>query len=135
MLIGLCLWQRDVMVRYAPALAGPLEKAGLSVNIRGLEFDKVASELVSDPSGRFLVVQSMVRNVTSRQVFVPQIEVVVRDASGKPIYTWAAEPPKPSLAPGETLSFRTRLGAPPQDGHDVMLRFQRGSGQMKVAQK
>jgi predicted Zn finger-like uncharacterized protein len=135
LLLAAGLWQRQAIVAHAPALAAPLQNIGLGVNIRGLVFEAVQSELVNDPSGRFLVVQSTVQNVTGRTAPVPPIEVVIRDKAGKPVYTWASEPPKVKLEPGESLSFRTRLAAPPPEGHDVMLRFQRASGQMALAQK
>ena len=131
--LGLGLWRREAITRHVPALAGPLAMIGLPVNIRGAEFENVASELINDPSGRFLIVQSHIRNVTSRQITVAPIEIVVRDASAKAIYTWAAEPSKLQLQPGESMAFRTRLAQPPQEAHDVQLRFQRGSAQMAQA--
>jgi predicted Zn finger-like uncharacterized protein len=133
--LGLGLWRREAVVRHVPALAGPLALIGLPVNIRGAEFENVASELVNDPSGRFLIVQSQIRNITSRPIPVAPVEIVVRDASAKAIYTWAAEPSKLLLQPGEAMAFRTRLAQPPQEAHDVQLRFQRGSAQMAQAAK
>jgi predicted Zn finger-like uncharacterized protein len=133
--LGLGLWRREAITRHVPALAGPLAMIGLPVNIRGAEFENVASELVNDPSGRFLIVQSQIRNITSRPIPVAPVEIVVRDATAKAIYTWAAEPTKLLLQPGETMAFRTRLAQPPQEAHDVQLRFQRGSAQMAQAAK
>jgi predicted Zn finger-like uncharacterized protein len=133
--LGLGLWRRDAIVPHVPALAGPLAKIGLPVNLRGAEFENVASELINDPSGRFLIVQSQIRNITSRQIAITPIEIVVRDSGLKPIYTWAAEPPKVQLQPGETMQFRTRLAQPPQEAHDVQLRFQRASALMAQAAK
>jgi predicted Zn finger-like uncharacterized protein len=133
--LGLGLWRREAIARHVPALAGPLALIGLPVNIRGAEFENVASELVNDPSGRFLIVQSQIRNITSRPVTVAPVEIVVRDAAARAIYTWAAEPSKLLLQPGEAIGFRTRLAQPPQEAHDVQLRFQRGSAQMAQAAK
>jgi predicted Zn finger-like uncharacterized protein len=133
--LGLGLWRREAVTRHVPALAGPLAMIGLPVNIRGAEFENVASELVNDPSGRFLIVQSQIRNITGHAIPVAPIEIVVRDAGAKAIYTWAAEPSKLLLQPGESMAFRTRLAQPPQEAHDVQLRFQRGSAQMAQAAK
>jgi predicted Zn finger-like uncharacterized protein len=133
--LGIGIWRREAVARHVPALAGPLALIGLPVNIRGAEFGNVASELVNDPSGRFLIVQSQIRNITSRPVQIAPVEIVVRDAGGKAIYTWAAEPSRLLLQPGESMAFRTRLAQPPQDAHDVQLRFQRGSAQMAQAAK
>jgi predicted Zn finger-like uncharacterized protein len=133
--LGFGLWRREAITRHVPALAGPLAMIGLPVNIRGAEFENVASELVNDPSGRFLIVQSHIRNITSRPISVAPVEIVVRDVALKAIYTWAAEPSKLLLQPGESMAFRTRLAQPPQEAHDVQLRFQRGSAQMAQAAK
>lgn len=127
------VWQRDVVVRWAPALAGPLEKLGLHVNTRGLVFDEVSSELVVDPSGRFLVVQSSIINITKRPIVLPHVEVLVRDAGRNTIYKWASEPSRPVLPPGEALNFRTRLAAPPEAGRDIQLRFARASDEVASA--
>ncbi len=128
--IGLTLWQRETLARHVPALAGPLAVIGLPVNIRGAAFENVAGELVSDPSGRFLIVQAQISNVTAREAQLAPVEIVVRDKQGKAIYTWAAEPQKLKLGPGEQIAFRTRLAQPPAESHDVQLRFQRASAQM-----
>ncbi|MGL4729134.1 MAG: MJ0042-type zinc finger domain-containing protein [Bosea sp. (in: a-proteobacteria)] len=133
--LGVGLVMREAIVPNVPALAGPLAMIGLPVNLRGAAFENVASELINDPGGRFLIVQSQVRNLTGRQIPVGPIEIVVRDSGLKPIYTWAAEPPKVQLQPGETMQFRTRLAQPPQEAHDVQLRFQRASAQMAQAAK
>jgi predicted Zn finger-like uncharacterized protein len=133
--LGLMLWRREAVARHVPALAGPLAAIGLPVNLRGAAFDNVTSEVISDPSGRFLIVQSQIRNVTGRAIAIAPVEIVVRDVSAKPIYTWAAEPPKATLQPGESMHFRTRLAQPPQEAHDVQLRFQRASAQMAQAAK
>jgi len=47
----------------------------------------------------------------------------VRDEGGKEVYTWTAMPSRTSLAPGETLAFRSRLASPPAEGRDVSVRF------------
>jgi hypothetical protein len=122
-------------VRWLPGLAAPFEKIGLHVNTRGLVFEDVASELVADPSGRFLVVQANVINITHRPIVLPHVEAMVRDAGRNTLYRWTTEPPRPVLPPGESLAFRTRLAAPPEAGRDVQLRFTRASAEVASARK
>ena len=50
-------WQRNLVVRAAPQLAGVFERVGLPVNIRGLSLSAVESGLVEDGTNRFLVVE------------------------------------------------------------------------------
>ncbi|MGX1786302.1 zinc-ribbon domain-containing protein [Bosea sp. NPDC055332] len=125
--LGLGLWQRERVVRAVPQFADLYAKIGLPVNVRGLAFSAVESELVQDPQGRFLVVSGDVTNVAKGTTKVPPITVMVRGDDGKLLYSWTTEPPRPSLEPAELMHFRARLASPPQDGHSVQLRFGAGS--------
>ncbi len=122
-IIGFGIVQRNAVVKMAPALGPVFEMAGLPANIRGLIFQNVTSETVTTGADRFLVIEGTIAGARNDRVPVPQIELVVRDASAKPVYTWTVEPPRPSLIPGDTMRFRARLASPPENGHDVMVRF------------
>lgn len=124
--LGLALWQREGVVRAMPQFAGLYEKIGLPVNIRGLAFSAIESELVQDPQGRFLVVEGDVTNITRAVVKVPPITVMVRSADGQVLYRWTIEPPRPTLEPAELVHFRARLASPPENGRSVQVRFGAG---------
>lgn len=124
--LGLGLWQRERVVRTIPQFAGLYAKIGLPVNIRGLAFSAVESELVQDQQGRFLVVSGDVTNIAKGTTKVPPITVMVQSEDGKVLYSWTTEPPRPSLEPAELMHFRARLASPPQDGRSVQLRFGTG---------
>jgi predicted Zn finger-like uncharacterized protein len=121
--LGLALWQRERVVWAMPQFAGLYATIGLPVNVRGLAFSAVESELVQDPQGRFLVVSGDVTNVAKGTTKVPPITVMVQSEDGKVLYSWTTEPPRPSLEPAELMHFRARLASPPQDGRSVKLRF------------
>lgn len=121
--LGLGLWQRERVVRAMPQFADLYARIGLPVNLRGLAFSAVESELVQDPQGRFLVVSGDITNVARSTTKVPPITVLVQGEDGKPLYSWTTEPPRPSLEPAELMHFRARLASPPQDGRSVQLRF------------
>ena len=125
--LGLGLWQRERVVRALPQVAGLYAAIGLPVNVRGLAFSAVESELVQDPQGRFLVVSGDVTNITRGVTTVPPITVMVQGEDGKVLYSWTTEPPRPSLEPAELMHFRARLASPPEDGRSVQLRFGGGS--------
>ncbi|WP_332683234.1 DUF3426 domain-containing protein [Bosea sp. (in: a-proteobacteria)] len=122
-LLGLALWQRDLVVRTMPQFAALYEKLGLPVNLRGLAFSAVESELVQDAQGRFLVVEGDVTNIARQKTKMPPITVAVKDEAGQVLYTWTAEPPRPVLEPSELVRFRARLAAPPENGRSVQVRF------------
>ena len=125
--LGLGLWQRERVVRMVPQFAGLYATIGLPVNVRGLAFSAVESELVQDPQGRFLVVSGDVTNIAKGTTKVPPITVMVQSEDGKVLYSWTTEPPRPSLEPAELMHFRARLASPPNDGRSVQLRFGTGS--------
>ena len=125
--LALGLWQRERVVRAMPQFAGLYARIGLPVNVRGLAFSAVESELVQDPQGRFLVVSGDVTNIAKGVTKVPPIMAMVQSEDGKVLYSWTTEPPRPSLEPGELMHFRARLASPPQDGRSVQLRFGAGS--------
>lgn len=121
------LWQRERVVRVVPQFAGLYASIGLPVNVRGLAFSAVESELVQDQQGRFLVVSGDVTNIAKSTTKVPPITVMVQSEDGKTLYSWTTEPPRPSLEPAELMHFRARLASPPNDGRSVQLRFGAGS--------
>lgn len=125
--LGLGLWQRERVVRMIPQFAGLYATLGLPVNVRGLAFSAVESELVQDQQGRFLVVSGDVTNIAKSTTKVPPITVIVQSEDGKVLYSWTTEPPRPSLDPAELMHFRARLASPPNDGRSVQLRFGAGS--------
>ncbi len=124
--LGLGLWQRERIVRAMPQFADLYAKIGLPVNLRGLAFSAVESELVQDSQGRFLVVSGDVTNIAKDTAKVPPITVMVQGEDGKVLYSWTTEPPRPSLEPAELMHFRARLASPPEHGRSVQLRFGAG---------
>ena len=122
LLAGL-IWQRERVVFAAPSAAGVYAAIGMPVNLARLEFGEVRSSLVRDGQARFLVVEAVVRNPLPAPSLVPPIEAVLRDAEGRPLYSWVSDPPRATLRPGEALHFRTRLATPPEEGRDVAVRF------------
>jgi predicted Zn finger-like uncharacterized protein len=122
-LAGLALWQREPVVRAVPQVAALYAAIGLPVNLRGLVFSAVESEIVQDAQGRFLVVEGDITNVARRNTSLPPIAVTVRDAAGQDLYSWTTEPPRPELEPAALVRFRARLAQPPEAGRSVQVRF------------
>ncbi|MCV9940574.1 zinc-ribbon domain-containing protein [Boseaceae bacterium BT-24-1] len=122
-ILGLGFWQRERVVWAMPQFADLYAKIGLPVNVRGLAFSAVESELVQDPQGRFLVVTGDVTNITRGSAKVPPITVTVQAEDGKVLYSWTTEPPRASLESAELMHFRARLASPPENGRSVQLRF------------
>ena len=115
-------WRNDV-VRALPQTASFYSSLGLSVNLRGLAFDNVATLTEQHEGVPILVVEGNVVNTTRKAEDVPRLKFVLRNAARQEIYSWTAVPVRASLPPGEGVGFRTRLASPPADARDIVVRF------------
>ena len=115
-------WRSDV-VRVLPQTASFYSLLGLSVNLRGLVFDNVATVTEQHEGVPILVVEGNVVNTTRKNEDVPRLKFILRNAAQHEIYSWTAVPVRASLPPGEGVGFRTRLASPPADARDVVVRF------------
>ena len=70
-----------------------------------LDFPKNQQERRTLPNGtEFFGASGTVKNVGRESRSVPSILIVLRDARERIVYSWEIAPPKPSLAPGETVT-------------------------------
>jgi predicted Zn finger-like uncharacterized protein len=115
-------WRSDV-VRALPQTASFYSLLGLSVNLRGLVFDNVATVTEQHEGVPILVVEGNVVNTTRKNEDVPRLKFILRNAAQHEIYSWTAVPVRASPPPGEGVGFRTRLASPPADARDVVVRF------------
>jgi predicted Zn finger-like uncharacterized protein len=115
-------WRADV-VRLMPQTASLYAAIGLPINLRGLAFANVASATETHDGVPVLVVEGTIVSTKDRATEVPRLRFAVRNQNGQEVYAWTALPGRSVLAPGETLSFRSRLASPPPDAHHVQVRF------------
>ncbi len=119
---ALVIWRADV-VRLLPQTATFYKAFGLDVNLRGLAVKdvKLTNEMVDGKS--VLVIEGAIVSVARKPVEMPRIRFVVRDASGTEIYGWNTVLEQAGLNPGDKAWFRSRLAAPPPEGHTLDIRF------------
>ena len=115
-------WRND-FVRLMPQTASFYAHLGLPVNLRGLAFDNLNTEVEQHEGVPILVVEGEIFNQTRRIIDVPRLRFAVRNAARQEIYSWTAVLPRTLLSPGDAVPFRTRLASPPPDAHDVLVRF------------
>jgi predicted Zn finger-like uncharacterized protein len=115
-------WRKDV-VRHLPQLASFYASIGLPVNLRGLTLAHVTIGRETSDGVPVLVIDGTIVNSISTPVEIPQLRFSVQNAVGAEVYSWMATPTQRTLEPGATLPFRTRLASPPDDGHNVQVRF------------
>jgi predicted Zn finger-like uncharacterized protein len=115
-------WRAD-FVRALPQTESFYALLGLPVNLRGLDFDRLATTTEQHEGVPILVIGGNIVNATSANEAVPNLRFAVRNAARQEIYSWTAVPPRTVLPPGEAAAFHTRLASPPPDAHDVLIRF------------
>ncbi len=114
---------RDKVVRLLPHSAVVFDAVGKPVNLRGIDIRDVRSRLVDDNGVNILVIDGNLVNIAGERVPVPRLRFAVIGDKGQELYVWSAQADKAELQRGETLAFRRRLAAPPNDGKDVTVRF------------
>jgi hypothetical protein len=115
--------KREALVRALPASAPVFAAIGLPVNARGLEFRHVSSKLIEDGDQRVLTIEGEVASLRAARGKLPDLQVSVRAADGRPVYAWTSPAPAKEIGAGEVVYFRARLAAPPPEGRQVRVQF------------
>lgn len=96
---------------------------GAPVNLRGLEITNLRSVLVEEDGFRTLMVEGDIKNIADSSLKVPELAMNIRGGAAHALYSWRAPSPRSTLGKGETMTFRTRLTAPPHGAVEVQVRF------------
>lgn len=115
----------DMVVRAAPAAARLYEKAGIKVNIYGLEVRRVQQEHVIVDGVRVLAIKGEIVNVSNVDRKIPAVRFSLQGASDGELYAWTVESALRPLRPGESTTFSTRVASPPEAARKVEIRFAR----------
>jgi predicted Zn finger-like uncharacterized protein len=115
-------WRTD-LVWAMPQTASFYAELGLPVNVRGVQFEAVTTAAERHDGEPVLIVKVKIGNGTNNIQAVPHLRFAVRNLQRQEIYSWTAALARRSLAPGETLAFRSELALPPPDTRDVVVRF------------
>jgi hypothetical protein len=67
--------------------------------------------------GEYFGVSGSIINVGKQRRNVPQLIVILRDASGRKVYSWEITPAKRVLAPGESLAVSEAMTDIPRSAH------------------
>jgi hypothetical protein len=113
---------KAVVMAIAPAAAPLLSALGLA-SAHDLVIDGVHARVSGEGDRAVLAVEGELVNAQPREAQVPDLDVTLVGADGSKLYTWRAHAPKPTLAPGERESFRTRLEAPPAGVAQALVKF------------
>jgi hypothetical protein len=122
--IGASLVYRENVVSALPQSAKIYQFVGLPVNLRGVVIQNVTSRIALEQGNPELTVEGEITNVTRHTAKLSRLRFAIRSENGREIYSWKASADKPVLEPGESIKFRRKLSGPPEEGHDVLVRFE-----------
>jgi predicted Zn finger-like uncharacterized protein len=120
---GIVVGWRNEFVRMLPQTASFYAMLGLPVNVRGLDFEDIATATEQHEGVPILVISGTIVNDSRRVVDVPRLRFSVRNAARQEVYSWSAVPPRTMLPPGEAVTFRSRLASPPPEAREILVRF------------
>ena len=116
-------FQRVDVVRALPGTAPAYERLGLPVNVRGLEFEKVAYSWETSGGQPVLEVHGEIINVTSEPLKVPTVVFGLRTKEKVEVYQWAADVRSELLPARQRTAFSAQIPTPPKSIRDVLVRF------------
>ena len=115
----------EAVVRAAPAAARLYERAGVAVNIYGLEIGRIEQKHMIVDGTRVLAIKGGILNISSSDRKVPSLRFILRDGNANDIYAWTVDSGVRPLRPGEMTTFTTRVASPPEAAEAVQIRFAR----------
>ncbi len=115
---------RETVVSALPQSAKLYQMVGLPVNLRGVIIQNVSSRIALEQGNPELTVEGEITNVTRQSAKLSRLRFAIRSENGREIYSWKATADKPVLEPGESVKFKRKLSGPPEEGHDVLVRFE-----------
>lgn len=118
-----CIGLRKSIVHVAPVLGQVYALVGLPVDQGSISLQDVKTAMIIEGATPVLTLDGAIENSRAESSRVPDIRIVVRDVAAQGLYTWTIAAPKRTLAPGESVAFKSRLVAPPTNGHDIQVGF------------
>ena len=125
---------RASIVQIAPQAAALFDILGLHVNLLNLDIARTSAHISMDGDRRVLIVEGEVANTTSAPRTIPPMKVSVRSTEGQTLYAWSTQPTRQRIEAGERAAFSARLVAPPLDGVDVVVEFERPADRAAIPQ-
>lgn len=114
---------RDTIAGVWPQTSSLYAMLGMPVNARGLAFTGVNYRRDTEEGQQVLMVNGNVVNVTSRELAVPEIAVVLTDNDKRQLDRWVFSAGVTRLKPGQKIAFATRRTNPPEDARHLEMTF------------
>lgn len=116
------IFRADV-VRMWPSSAGAFAAVGLPVNSLGLAIEQIKARPMLKDGHAALQISGVIRNVETRAIVTPPLQIQLLDKSGKALATKIARAADPRIPPGKTRHFSLVMLDPPAAAHDLEIAF------------
>ena len=120
---ALAVVNREAIVRTMPGTASFYSGLGLTVNLRGLDFENVTSTWTTEADQPVLEVNGEIVNITDEPMQVPAVVFELRDENGVEVHKWEAEVATDPLQAGQRTDFTARIPSPPASSRSVQVKF------------
>jgi len=114
---------RDEIATLWPKSSSLFATFGVAVNARGIAIDDWSYHREMENGEPVMVVTGKLVNRTTHELTVPSVQVTLTDDDERELYHWTFKPPLPTLSPGQSLGFSSRLPNPPSAARHLQLRF------------
>lgn len=110
-LAGALYFLRDTVVGWVPAMEGVYQSLGIPLTHPGLglQLENVVPTRELVDGEEVLVVRGFIHNVSDVDRPVPALQLLLNDAEGEMVQRMVQAPPKTSLTPDESISFRMTM--------------------------
>ncbi|SNY90807.1 MJ0042 family finger-like domain-containing protein [Cohaesibacter sp. ES.047] len=108
-------------VRTFPDLASFYSMLGMPVNVAGVDIDTVDVRLVQRAGSPVISVEAELVNPETDPVLLPAVQLSVLGKDDEELYSWAIEPEKAGLGPGEHKRIESSIAAP-SNAKSISLR-------------
>lgn len=119
---------REPVSRVFPDLASLYATVGAEVNLSGFAIKNVKSERVIESDGPVLIVSGEIENLRTVIQEAPRLRFGLKTNTHEEIYAWEHRLSVPTIVPGGTARFQSRLPAPPTLGRNLSVRFTNDAG-------
>ena len=114
---------REPVTRAFPAAAQIYEKAGIEVNVHGVEVRSLAYERTMEGGVPVLKITGELANVSTGDRTPPILRMSLKNGDELEIYTWRVVVGEEVIKPGKSTAFTTKLASPPNNVGAVQIRF------------
>lgn len=123
--LGVAIAERDSVMAVYPGSRSVYGAVGFEVPAagEGLQINEVTSSRTMQEGLPVLVCEGRISNVSRYERRVPTLRGALRDAAGRELQAWTFSVPSASLAPGETIAFRTEVRQPASSATELSITF------------